>query len=89
MFWLWFDTPSIKDLKKVKELSEKIDKKKFLSEINISFNWNSNDFLKIIVNDIWEILWIFNKINKKYLLFNDDINLENKVKKIIKFKYKI
>jgi len=89
MLWLWFDTPSTKDFKKYISFFKKNDNKNLENIILKDIEKEDNDFLKLIVNDIWEVLGIMNKYNFNYLLLNkEDKIIINKLDKIIKIKRK-
>lgn len=79
MLGIWLDTPSVKVLNNIHNYFT-IDK----SVIEKFHNWNL-DIIKIIVNDTWDILWIFNKDSKKYLLNEKWLNKSNIIDKVISF----
>ena len=84
MFWIGFDTPSIKDLKKYKL---QLEKENMYIFNRVFSEKNNQDYIKIIVNMNGEIIWLLNKISKQYYLFNDFYSneLDLKLRKNLKF----
>jgi len=88
MLWIWFDTPSEKDFVKYTELFIKKNKELYHSLILQDVDSNDKDFLKLIVTDLWETLWILNKYNFNYILITDWDDRQYKIDKVISFKQK-
>ena len=75
MLWISFETPSVRDFRNT-EL--RLHGSKLLLK-------NQTDYLKLIKNKDWELIWVYNKITKDYLLFNKNIDpwVKDKIEKLI------
>lgn len=73
MFWICFETPSVKTLNKYLDIIN--------THLNISQE-KPNDSIKIISNKSWDIIWLLD-YTKKYFLF-EDYNTEDIIKIIEK-----
>jgi len=79
MLWIWLDTPSVKVFNNIH--SHFTLEKSIVENLH---NWNL-DIIKIIVNDTGDILWIFNKESKEYLLNEKWLEKSDIIDKVISF----
>lgn len=69
ILWISFETPSVKDSKAIESV---------LVWTSLHEKWNK-DYVKLIKNRKWDLLWIFNK-NSKKVIFMDTTTREHKIK---------
>lgn len=74
MLWVCFETPSIRDFRMV--------------EIRIQgtklYQKEKSDYLKLIKNREWTLLWVYNKVQKDYMIFQNDTLDKDTINKIDK-----
>ncbi len=64
MLWICFETPSVRDFRLIEGKIKNTD----------VFSEKNNDYLKLIKNNKGELLWVFNKFNRKYMFFGSNIS---------------
>lgn len=76
MRWISFETPSVRDFRVV-ELR--------IRQTPVFSAWKS-DYLKLIKNRDWKLLWVLNKLTNKYIFLEDWIeeNIKQSIIKIIR-----
>lgn len=77
MLGIWFDTPSERDFDKYIAYSKQNYNKFYSSNIELDLQKWNRDFVKLIVNNIWECIWLYNKMNYNYILFNEYVSDKN------------